>query len=91
MASVVAGQIYKNQVLECMLSLESYEFLAQTQPAQATSSLINFSGQHLVYIGVGLLAIVIVFVLGLLNRRLDAALLFALLISAVIIVLILVA
>ncbi len=74
-----------------MLSPENYSFLAQTQPAQATGSLINLSGQHLIYIGVGLLAIAIVIVLGLLNRRLDAALVVALLISALIIVLVLIA
>ncbi len=74
-----------------MLSLENHRLLAQTQSAQATGSLINLSGQHLVYIGVGLLAIAVVVVLGLLNRRFDFALVVALLISAVIIVLVLVA
>ncbi len=74
-----------------MFSLDNYRLLAQTQSTQATGSLINLSGQHLVYIGVGLLAIAVVVVLGLLNRRFDFALVFALLISAVIIVLVLVA
>ncbi|MGQ9870412.1 MAG: hypothetical protein ACUVQO_06375 [Leptodesmis sp.] len=74
-----------------MRSLDNHGFLAQTQPAQAAPTLVNLSGQHLIYIGVGLMAIAIVIVLGLLNRRLDAALLFALLISAIIVVLVLVA
>lgn len=74
-----------------MLSLKNYEFLAQTQQAQAAPTLINFSGQHLVYIGVGLIAIAVVVILGLINRRFDVALVVALLISALIIVLVLVA
>lgn len=74
-----------------MLSFENHGFLAQTQPAQAAPTLINLSGQHLVYIGVGLLAIAVVVILGLMNRRFDVALIASLLISALIIVLVLVA
>ncbi len=72
-----------------MLSLEPYGFLAQTQQAQTAPSLINLSGQHLIYIGVGLLAIAVVFVLGIINRRFDFALLVALLISGLLIALVL--
>lgn len=72
-----------------MLSLETYGFLAQTQQAQTAPPLINLSGQHLVYVGVGLLAIATVFVLGIINRRFDFALLVALLISGLLIALVL--
>ncbi len=71
-----------------MLALETHRFLAQVQQPQPAPTLINLSGQHLVYIGVGMLAIAGVVVLGLVNRRLDMAILAALVIAAVIMALI---
>lgn len=84
-------QILQMVCFTVMRSLENYEFLAQAQPSQTTGSLINFSGQHLIYVGVGLLAIAVVVVLGLINRRFDLALLVSLLIAAVIIALVILA
>jgi hypothetical protein len=74
-----------------MFPLEKHGFLAQVQQPPVAPTLVNTSGQHLVYLGVGLLAIAIVIVLGLVNRRLGAAIIASLIIAVVIMALVILA
>jgi len=74
-----------------MLSFENHKFLAQVQHPSPAPTLINLTGQHLIYIGVGLLAIATIVVLGLVNRRLDVAILCSLIVAAVIMALVVLA
>jgi hypothetical protein len=74
-----------------MLSSGHPKLLAQVQQPPMAPTLINPTGQHLVYIGVGLLAIAVIVVLGLVNRRLDVAILASLVVAAVIIALVVLA
>ncbi len=62
--------------------------IAQIQPAPPANPLIDKAGEHIIYIGVGLMAVVIVIIIGLLSRRLETAILFALALSAFIAVLV---
>ncbi len=62
--------------------------IAQIQPAPPTNPLIDKVGEHIIYIGIGLMAVVIVIIIGLFSRRLEAAILFALALSAFIAVLV---
>jgi hypothetical protein len=63
-----------------------------TQTQQPPSNpLIDTSGQHLIYIGAGSIAILITLIIGLFSRRFIEALLFSLCLSVVLILLILLA
>lgn len=59
--------------------------IAQTQQAQQSDPLISHSGEDTVYIGVGLLAIVIIMTIGIVNRRIEYAIVFSVILAAVII------
>lgn len=59
--------------------------IAQVQQAQSADPLINQGGEDTVYIGVGLLAITIILVLGIVNRRIEYAILFSVLLAIVLI------
>lgn len=56
------------------------QHIQQTPPA---NPLIDQSGEDAIYVGIGMIAITIVLILGLLSRRLTYAILFALMLSAV--------
>jgi hypothetical protein len=60
----------------------------QTQQLPPLSPLINHRGEDVIYIGVGMLAIIIILIVGLLNRRLEYAIIFSILLAAVLILLI---
>lgn len=66
-------------------------YMLQTQSSQPTNPLINTPGQHLIYIGLGGLAITLVLIVGILNRRVAAAIVGSLVLAAVIIFLLMVA
>ncbi len=78
-----------SSLLTVMLELPGW--LAQAQPNQLSNPLMDRVGERAAYIGVILLAIAIAFALGVLNRRLDIAILISLALSAFLIVLLLVA
>jgi hypothetical protein len=59
--------------------------LVQTsQPSPLPDPNLVQSGEDVVYIGVGLIAVVVVIIVGVLSRRLGAAIIFALILSFVI-------
>lgn len=70
---------------------QSAILVAQAQQAQPSNPLINNSGEHLIYIGLGSMAILLTLIVGLFSRRFAAAVMFSLFLSAIIIVLVLVA
>jgi hypothetical protein len=74
-----------------MYHLENSLVIAQTQPAQPADSSIDRSGEHLIYIGVGGIAVVLAIIVGLFSRRMIEAIIFSLVLSAIVIVLIFVA
>lgn len=76
-----------------MNALPAWEFtIAQAQQSaqqsQLSNSLINQNGQDIIYLGVGLMAIVVILVIGLLSRRMEYAIVFSLILAAVIIILV---
>lgn len=70
---------------------ESLLFIAQAQQPQLANPLINTSGQDLIYIGVGSMAVLLALIIGLISDRLSAAILFSLGLSAFVIILVIVA
>ncbi len=74
-----------------MNSAHSAMLIAQTQQPQPSNPLINTSGEHLIYIGLGSMAILLTLIVGLFSRRFAAAVMFSLFLSVIIIVLVLVA
>lgn len=60
----------------------------QTQPPPSNNPLINQSGQDIIYLGIGLMAIVVVLIIGLLSRKLEYAIVLSLILAAVIIFLV---
>lgn len=67
------------------ISLAGISVIAQASqtPLPADPAMIQ-SGEDVIYIGVGLIAVTIVLIVGLLSRRLGAAIIFALILSFVI-------
>ncbi|WP_088888885.1 hypothetical protein [Leptolyngbya ohadii] len=59
-----------------------------SQQSQLANPLINQNGQDIIYLGMGLMAIVVILVIGLLSRRMEYAIVFSLILAAVIIVLV---
>ncbi|EKQ67015.1 hypothetical protein OsccyDRAFT_4834 [Leptolyngbyaceae cyanobacterium JSC-12] len=80
----------KIQTLPTMPSIELPSLIVQLQQSQQGNPLLNRVGERLIYIGVSLIAIVLVMIVGLLNRRLDIAILLSLLLSVVITALLLI-
>ncbi|MFB2880017.1 hypothetical protein [Floridanema aerugineum] len=70
-----------------MNPLEIPLLIAQTQTSPPADPLINNTGQDLIYIGVGGIAIMLVLIVGLLSRRVVKAILLALVLSVVLIIL----
>ncbi|MFB2939436.1 hypothetical protein ACE1B6_29635 [Aerosakkonemataceae cyanobacterium BLCC-F154] len=70
-----------------MNQLEIPLLIAQTQTPPPADPLINSTGQDLIYIGVGGIAIMLVLIVGVLSRRFAKAILLALVLSAVLIIL----
>lgn len=73
-----------------MNQLEHLFLIAQTQPIQPAAPLIDRSAQHLIYIAVGGIVIVLAIIIGLFSRRLIEAIVFSLVLSAVVMILIMV-
>jgi len=74
-----------------MNQLEIALLIAQAQTTQPVDPLINRSGQHLIYLGVGGIAIMLILIVGLLSRRVATAIMVGLVLSAVLIILLTVA
>ncbi|MBE9224859.1 hypothetical protein IQ264_05180 [Phormidium sp. LEGE 05292] len=74
-----------------MNQLEIPLLIAQAQTSQPVDPLINRSDQHLIYLGVGGIIIMLVLIVGLLSRRVATAIMVALVLSAVLIILLTVA
>jgi hypothetical protein len=61
--------------------------IAQVQQSQPANPLINQSGEDAIYLGVGLMAVVIILIIGILSRRVGVAIVFSLGVAAVLILL----
>jgi hypothetical protein len=70
-----------------MTPLELSTLIAQVQSAQPANPLIDRSGQHLIYIGVGSIAILLTIIVGLFSRRVAEAVIFSLVLAGVLILL----
>jgi hypothetical protein len=55
--------------------------IAQAQASDSAQPLINQGGEDLIYIGVGIMAVILILAIGAFNRNLEKALLFAILVS----------
>ncbi|HEY9639633.1 MAG TPA: hypothetical protein V6C57_04075 [Coleofasciculaceae cyanobacterium] len=64
--------------------------LAQVQQTPPSDPLIAHSGEDAIYIGLGFLAVILVLIVGLFSRRLELAVIFALILSIIIAILIIV-
>lgn len=71
-----------------MSQLRILQLIAQVSVSQPTNPLINRSGEDWIYIGVGGLTILSILILGLLSRRIAAAISMSLALSTVIILLV---
>lgn len=60
---------------------------SQSQQLPPLPPLVNQGGEDTIYIGVGILAVVIVLVIGLLSRRVEYAIIAAVIITAILILL----
>ncbi len=68
-----------------MTPLTGFSVIAQTsQPDPPADPTLVQSGEDIIYIGVGLIAVTVIIIVGLLSRRLGAAIIFALILSFVI-------
>jgi hypothetical protein len=68
-----------------MAPFTGFSVIAQTpQPTPPADPTVMQSGEDIIYIGIGLIAVTIVLIVGLLSRRLGAAIVFALILSFVI-------
>ncbi len=68
-----------------MIPFADISGITQTpQPVLPTDPTMLQSGEDAIYIGIGLIALTVVLIIGLLSRRLGAAIVFALILSFVI-------
>jgi uncharacterized membrane protein len=65
--------------------------ILQLPSPQPANPLINQQGEHIIYIGVFLIIVMAAVVVGILNQKVEQAIIFALLLSVVLIVLLMVA
>ncbi len=65
--------------------LDIAQVIAQAQQAQSSNPLINQRGEDAIYIGVGLLAIVAILTIGIISRRIEHAIVFSIIVAAVLI------
>lgn len=72
--------------------LAANSIIAQAQQpspqSQLGTPLINQSGQDVIYLGMGLMAIVVILIIGMLSRRVEYAIVLSLILAAVIILLV---
>lgn len=67
--------------------------IAQNQPPatpqpQLTNPLINYSEQDITYLGMGLMAIIVIIIIGLLSHKLEYVIVFSLILASVIMLLV---
>jgi hypothetical protein len=65
-----------------MLTFNTIFRIAQAQAEESSPPLVGQGGEDIIYIGIALMVVVIILAVGVINRRIEKAIIFAALVSA---------